>query len=381
MDGLNKNPNSGVNPLKPTAQAPSTTTTTAAAKSSFQAELEKKEGLKDRYEEKRIITIALISDLAIKSVYRQVNAVSIPDRNDTIGSSVLSGRRLMSSVNEINKYMPAILGISPSHPDFITRVSKWFGNISLKIPTGGYELNCNFDWDTKEDYLKYKIEEEKIEAIYDEADKTTPKLLKEAIRKRVDSLTSLEATRALHGMPQNVEHYFTYRHCLLYPHVAKDTAVIHFDQSVRFYIKDEQKDLYRVKKRQQAANIAKRNYLDILDDSKKFRNVFVCYCASTGNNILVSLGLEDEVKQNMLDTYSMQEPEKFNKLFNNRNIGLQALIEEAVAKGELLRSDINQNIITPEGNFIGGNMKEAISYLLNPQNEDFKKLLETKIKL
>ena len=141
MDGLNKNPNNGVNPLKPTAQAPSTTTTTAAAKSSFQAELEKKEGLKDRYEEKRIITIALISDLAIKSVYRQVNAVSIPDRNDTIGSSVLSGRRLMSSVNEINKYMPAILGISPSHPDFITRVSKWFGNISLKIPTGGYELN------------------------------------------------------------------------------------------------------------------------------------------------------------------------------------------------------------------------------------------------
>ena len=83
----------------------------------------------------------------------------------------------------------------------------------------------------------------------------------------------------------------------------------------------------------------------------------------------------------MLDTYSMQEPEKFNKLFNNRNISLQALIEEAVAKGELLRSDINQNIITPEGNFIGGNMKEAISYLLNPQNEDFKKLLETKIKL
>lgn len=163
MDGLNKNPNNGVNPLKPTAQASSTTTTTA--KSSFQAELEKKEGLKERYEEKRIITVALISDLAIKSVYRQVNAVSIPDRNDTIGSSVLSGRRLMSSVNEINKYMPAILGISPSHPDFITRVSKWFGNISLKIPTGGYELNCNFDWDTKEEYLKYKIEEEKIEAI------------------------------------------------------------------------------------------------------------------------------------------------------------------------------------------------------------------------
>ena len=36
MDGLNKNPNNGVNPLKPTAKAPSTTTT-AASKSSFQA--------------------------------------------------------------------------------------------------------------------------------------------------------------------------------------------------------------------------------------------------------------------------------------------------------------------------------------------------------
>ena len=53
---------------------------------------------------------------------------------------------------------------------------------------------------------------------------------------------------------------------------------------------------------------------------------------------------------------------KFNKLFNNSQIELQAFIEESYCqKVRLVRSDVNQTVLTPEVGFIGANMKKALS--------------------
>ena len=91
--------------------------------------------------------------------------------------------------------------------------------------------------------------------------------------------------------------------------------------------------------------------------------------------------LDRIIQEKMLDDFAIKEPEKFNKLFNNSQIELQAFIEEAIAKGELVRSNVNQTVLTPEGGFIGANMKEALAYFSNPENADYKRALETKLKL
>ena len=109
--------------------------------------------------------------------------------------------------------------------------------------------------------------------------------------------------------------------------------------------------------------------------------MFVCYCASTGTDVITSLNLDESIKEKMLDDYAIREPEKFNKMFNNNNLTTQALIEELIAKGELVRSDVNQTILTPEAAFIGSNMKEAIAYFNNPENAQFRKGLEIKVQL
>ena len=370
------NPTNPANPIKPTSSSP----VKEQESKTFAQEYKEEDGLDRPYEEKKKVVIALISDIDIASVYRKVNSEHIPDRHDNIGSSIMSVRKLMASSGEMEKYMPTLLGIAANHPDFVMRVSKWFNNIAVFVGSDGYEFDCSFNWRKKSDYIEYKRLESIIEDEYDNTDKSTPKLLKDAIKKRIDALHDLEATRYLYGMPVNVSDYLIYRHCLLYPDVAKDIQLVHFDNRVRFYIKDENKEAARAKKRQQYANQAKRNYLEIIDDKNKFKDIFVCYCAALNLNILSNLNQESAIKERMLDEYASKEPEKFNKLFNNRNIHLQALIEEAIAKGELLRSSVNHNIMTPEGNFIGGNMKEAIAYLLNPDNADFKKTLEIKIK-
>lgn len=342
--------------------------------------IKEKYGLDKPYTDVKKIVIALISDINVKSVYRQINSKYIEPRHDNIGSSINSTRIIMGGSKELECYMPSILGIAANHQDFITRVKAYFDNMCIPVGPKGKELNVSFNYERFENYEKVRLEEEIIEKAYEDADKTDTRKLKKAIEVRVDALNRLESTKYQFGKPENLQDYIVYRHCLLYPHVAKDIAVIRFNPSIRFYIKDENRELARAKKNQIASNKAKRNFLDCLDSAKVFHSIFVVYCATHNINILANLQLEDSVKQRMIDDFATQEPEKFNALFMDRNITIRAFIEECIAKGELHRSDVNQNILTPEANFIGANIKEAIAFFMNPANADFKKSLELKLK-
>lgn len=364
-----------------TPAAPTKSDKEKTLKETYTELLAKKDGLDEPYKEVKVIKIALTSDMGVTSVYRQVNRRYISDRHDSIGGSIRSAKTLASNAEEMATYMPSLIGCSANDMKFAERVARWFQNISVPVPIDGYEFNCNFNWNKKGDYLRYAIKEAEIVERFENADKSNAKLLKEAINNYVRDLNELESTRYLYGRPENVEHYLTYRHCLLYPDVAKDTLVVHFNPNVRFYIRDEQREQNRAKRLRIQANKARRNYLDLLDDNEKFRAMFVCYCAYTGVDIVTNLNADESIQQRMLDDYAIKEPEKFNKMFNNNNLTSQALIEELIAKGELIRSDVNQTILTPEGAFIGANMKEAIAYFNAPNNKEFRKGLEMKIKL
>ena len=50
-------------------------------------------------------------------------------------------------------------------------------------------------------------------------------------------------------------------------------------------------------------------------------------------------------------------------------------------RGELVRSEYNQQISTADGTFIGSNMNEAVAYFNNPNNASIKTAYENKLKL
>lgn len=369
--------NNPTNSPSATAQAKAPET----PRETYEQLLKKEDGLDRDFLEERYITIALATDITINSVYRQVNARYIVDRHDSIGGSINSARILTSNYKEMEAYMPSLVGCSVNSQEYITRVQRWFNSISIPVDGEGKKLNCSFQWSKKRDYLNYKIDETEIIEEYDNAEKSNPKQLKDAIAKYVTKINALEATRYQYGHPIKVDDYLAYRHCLLYPIVAKDVAIISFDPRVKFYIKDEQRENNRLKRNRIQANKARRNYLDAIDNDAKFKAIFVCYSASNKQDVLSNLLLDRTIQEKMLDDFAIKEPEKFNKLFNNSQIELQAFIEEAIAKGELVRSDVNQTVLTPEGGFIGANMKEALAYFSNPENADYKRALETKLKL
>ena len=172
-----------------------------------------------------------------------------------------------------------------------------------------------------------------------------------------------------------------YRHCLLYKEVAKDTALINSDPSIRFYIKDEAREQERQKKLTQERSAAMRNFVELSASDNKFDAVFVAVSILRNDNLAEAMLKDKSVKQSIVMDFVNTNPDKFNKLVSDKHIQIKAFIETLITRGELVRSEFNQQISMPDGTFIGSNMNEAIAWFENENNKAVRTALESKLKL
>lgn len=336
------------------------------------------DALEQEYVDKRSITISLVHNY---SNYRRANMKVLGQRKETIGSSVRSCQVLSSNAEEVNAYFPALIGLSPNNPEFITRVKAWLSNIQFNINENDVTLNTSFIYRRKADYLAIKAQEDKINDEYDKVDRANTAAIKDAIKRKVEALNTLESSKHKYGRPENLENYLMYRHCLLYNDVAKDIALINSDPTLRFYIKDEAKEAEKAKKLTEQKTKAMKNFVELAGTDAKFNAVFVAMCVSRNDNLADALLKDRSEKTSMLIDFVNTNPDKFNKLVDDKNIQIKAFVETLITRGELVRSEFNQQISTADGTFIGSNMNEAIAWFENPDNKEVRFAYENKLKL
>lgn len=341
-------------------------------------QIENNKELEDPYTDKRSVTISLVKNY---SAYRKMNMKVLGQRHEVIGSSVTSCRILSSNKGEVDAYFPQLIGLSPSNPEFITRVKAYLSNIQMNVNNENATLNTSFYYNHKKDFIAISKKEEAINAEYDKVDRANPNAIKEALKKKIDALNTLESTKYLYGHPENLEEYLMYRHCLLYRDVAKDMALINEDPTLRFYIKDEAKEAQRQKKLVDEKKHAMKHFVELCASENKFNAVFVQVALSTGLILSEAVAKAKDEKENILINYVNENPDKFNKLVSDKNVTTKAFIEILIMRGELVRSEYNQQISTADGTFIGSNMNEAVAYFNNPNNASIKTAYENKLKL
>lgn len=338
---------------------------------------QKQEELDKPFTYKRSITVSLIQNY---SLYRKANDKVLPKKRDYIGSSIRSSQVLASNRAEVEAYFPQLLGISVNNENFVTRLKQYLNNIQVPVNELGVTFDCSFRFNHKRDYFAFKAREEEIEMAYKKANKQSTKDLRAALAIKTNDLNNLESEQYAVGSPVNITDYILYRHCLLYRDIAKDTALINCDPFVRFYLKDDAKDKERQQKLRQEINNAKRNYIEVIGDDEIFDAVYIQYCVVAGLPIVNSLLSERMDKESQLDKFSTSEPIKFNSIVKDRDLRIKSLIELLIARGEFVRSQFNQNITTQDGEFIGANMKEAIAWAKNPENENVLAAFKNKLK-
>lgn len=334
--------------------------------------------LNSPYTDKRTVTIAPVQQF---SAYRRANIKSMPPRRNIIGSSISSTRILSSNKDEVEKYFPQIIGISPNNPEFVTRVKAYLSNISFNVQDAGSTLNISFTYDKKKDYLTIKEKEEKINVKRESVARNNTAAIKEAVKVWIQEINDLESEKAKYGHPDNIEEYLLYRHCLLYRDVAKDISLINSDSSLRFYIRDENKEAERAKRLVDERRKAMRNFLALESSDKKRNAVFIQMTVNNGGNIAEAMMKTPDQQVSALMTYLNDSPDKFNDLFEDKNVEMKSFIEALIARGELIRPEYNQQISTADGTFIGSNMNEAVAYFNNPTNKPVLEAMQNKYKL
>ncbi len=353
-----------------------------ANKTVNQANAEKKAAeeaeLKAPYTDKRSVTIAPVQQF---SAYRRVNMKSMPPKRNIIGSSINSTRILSSNKEEVEKYFPQIIGMSPNNSEFVTRVKAYLSNISFNVQDAGSTLNISFVYDHKKDYLDFKKKEEAINEKREKIARNNTAAVKEAVKTWTLEINALETEKSKYGHPENIEEYLLYRHCVLYRDVAKDISLINSDASLRFYIRDENKEAERAKRLVDARKKAMRNFLALEGNDKKRNAVFIQMTVNNGSNIAEALLKTSDEQTSALMMYLNESPDKFNDLYDDKNVEMKSFIETLIARGELIRPEYNQQISTADGTFIGSNMNEAVAYFNNPTNKTVYEAMLNKYKL
>lgn len=323
------------------------------------------EELNDYFFEQKTITINLVKNY---SLYRKANDKVLQKKTDYLGSSVHSSRTLSSNKAEVEAYFPNIIGLAVNNENFITRVKQYLNNIQVKIDELGKTFDISFHWNHKKDYYNFKKREDEINAIYDAVPRNDIIKLRDALKTKIHNLNALESEKYKYGHPNNIEDYLIYRHCLLYPDVAKDIAFINSDSNIRFYFKDDQKEAERLRKLRNEVIKAKTNYVATIQDETLFEAVYIQYLVYKGLSVTSGLAEDKVDKEIKLDDFSVKEPKKFNSIFNDPDLKTKAIIEKLINRGELIRASYNQNITTPSGEFIGANLGEAVTWFKNPDN-------------
>lgn len=337
----------------------------------------KQEDVSLEYTDIRKVTIMLVKNY---SLYRKANDKVLPKRKDFIGSSVHASRILSANKEEVDTYFPNLIGLSPADPNFVMRVKQYLNNIRIPVDELGRSFDISFHYYHKEDYYRIKAEEDKIEKIYQTTNRQDITKLRAALKEKITKLNALEGTKCKLGYPINVDDYLMYRHCLLYNDVAKDVALINSDSNIRFYFKDDQKEAEKLRKFRIEVNKAKSNYVACIADDTLFDAVYTQFCVVNNMPVISSLAENRTDREIKLDKFSIDEPVKFNKIFNNKDVKLIATIEMLIARGELIRSQYNQNITSPDGDFIGANMGEAVAWFKNTENTSVVNALINKLK-
>ena len=242
-------------------------------------------------------------------------------------------------------------------------------------------INTSFIYRRKRDYLAIKAKEDEINARYDNVNRGNISELKKALNEKIEQLNALESTKYQYGRPENIEEYLMYRHCLLYSEVAKDIALINSNPSIRFYIKDDVKEAEKTKKLIEERKLAMRNFVELDGTEAKFNAVYTAIAVLNGENLIEALLKDRSLKSSIIMDYANQHPDKFNKVYSDKHIMTKALVETLISRGELIRSEFNQQISTADGAFVGANLNEAVAYFDNPDNSTVRTAYENKLKL
>ena len=226
-------------------------------------------------------------------------------------SGVLLGRVILTP-DEERKYMPAIIGIQPTHMEWDKILNEYWANIQVNIPYDGLQIEIGYN---------------------------------------VMSETEKE--------PLNIMDWILYKYCLRYSGVANSINDVGSSTNIRFYLfKDSEEKAAKVKMKA-IKDEAVLTRMDIEKDTDKMNSIIIL----SGNPLNKYLA----ENQMLLTDIAESNPAKFLELAKDKNLLEKAFVERLIGFG-LMTRPLNSTLVIYDGAQVGANLEETTYWLKQPAN-------------
>ena len=216
-------------------------------------------------------------------IYRRPNTTNLPDdvyseAKRRIGSVYLKGGDILKglTIAEQKKWLPEILGISPTEAGWAKQVRSYFANLTIEVPVEGVTLNIALDEE---------------------------------------------------GNPINVGDYIKYRFALDHPHVSTDEN----STAGRYFISDPQKKEAAAVATTRLRKDAYKQLILLGDDNDRAILVLKAFGKRTA-------GLTEQQVELELEDLLDENPSEFIRVCTDKNLDTVALIWDCIEAGVLRKS-------------------------------------------
>jgi hypothetical protein len=257
-------------------------------------------------------------------IRRKPNKTNLPDHlyedsTRSIGATLGSAGEIVHglTVEEVEKFMPSLLGISQNSPSFYKSVEDYFASLSLKVDNTGLRLEIGVDKDEK---------------------------------------------------PINVQDFIHYKFALANPKVAATKDLV--GVASQFYIYDPKEETEKKFASLQRRKEAEREFIKVTSDSKKMLLVLTILDP-------FALKLDTQEQELRLDSIKESNPEKFLAVVTDKDLETRAFLEKCVSAQVIKRIG---NIYLNGDEKLGNTMEETILYLKDPKNSEVLATLKARVK-
>lgn len=257
------------------------------------------------------------------TIYRRESAARLPQEIKDQAVLKLSSGITSSgiplkgiSIEEEEKFLPSIVGVPPTHPEFANKVNVWYNNLSKPVTKEGLKLNVS--------------------------------------------------TSEITGMPEVPIDYLVYRRALVDKRVANSKQQLLSDQFYTFFINDEEEEKDKKIKSLKEKEMAQKEYFKVKENEALVDWVLQVFAQREGEKTSKYANLTKEDKDLVLDKMVTTYPKAFVALATDKDLELKAEILSMVDYGVLTKSG-NRFIHGTEP--LGDSLDEAVAYFKSAKNQ------------
>lgn len=265
----------------------------------------------------------------IVTIYRRESAARLPQEIKDGAVLKLSAGLTASgiplkgiTIKEEEKFLPSIVGVPPSHVEFVNKCNTWYNNLSKAVTKEGLKLDITIDEET--------------------------------------------------GMPEVPIDYLLYRRALVDRKVAKNRASLMSDQFYTFFINDEDEEKGKKVLALKEKEAAQKEYFKIKESDVMIDWILQVFAQKEGEKTSKYTSLSKDEKELVLDKMVTTYPKAFLLLATDKDLELKAEILSMVDYNILIKSG-NKFIYGTEP--LGDSLEETVAYFKSAKNQtDYVKI-------